>query len=1470
MTALVSAVNRWLSKRAARDAGFTLVEVIISVSLLGLITGAATASMLTATSAARSTSQNSHESTDAQLISAFLVRDAQAAGGSKPSTGTVDPALGVSKTDDAGCLSSDTLKLRFKWYDRFSPPTDLPTPVYFSNVITYGLNGSHQLVRHSCVDGAPKGDVILGTNVQSVTAGCIPVADCSVLPDIVTLLVTETNSPAYSATPFTFNLQAQVRSESQVAPSTASAGAVPLMALGGGPCPSSGAYLSISGNSDLTIELGGAIINAADSTTPPCSAMKMSGSPLYAADSTSILSGGTCSAAGGITCPSVSSFPTKLVDPLADLVAPVPSPPCSPAGPNPALVSGHYVAGTYRQPVTLNSSDVFDDGVYIFCQGLKITGKLVAPHVMLFFAGGTLEMAGNSDVSIGTIPLPSPYSNVAIWVPKTNPATALEIRGGTGINSYKGIIYAPNAILTVSGSADISIGSVIARAINLIGTGHETFGPGITITTPFLPSAPQGLSYNFAMSVAGGIPPYSIWSANGLAATGGLSMTTGGVISGTPTILGTHVIEFFISDSSTPSRTTSRKLDLTVSNSALTISPLTLKSATLNNNYFQRITASGGSGVYTSWALQVGDSLPAGLSFGAPGIDYIDILGTPTGGTRSFTLIVTDTLGFTAQRLFTLTVNPEPAITAASLALVKNTTETATYSAALATTGGTGPFTWAVSGGSLPSGVTLNPTTGLLFGAVGLSTANSYVFSVTATDVNLAVAEALNIPLTVYAKPDITTGLSLPPWDVGTTYNQTLTSAGGSPPLSWSVASVSPAATVSVGGGLLVATFPTNATYTISVKLTDGSGVSVTKSFRVAVAAALAITTPTSLPNGELGLPYTTVTATRSGGTPGFAWSATNLPPGVTINPTTGLISGTPTAFGEYTPTITVLDATGNFVSLPMNKVTIFRALSVTFANTFPDWDAGATYPNYPLPAAPSVSYGSGVYSFGVTPLPAGLSLNASNGGIGGTPSTAATYNTITWTVSDSLGQSISRTYGPVNIYSPLTITGTNTMPNWDANFAYPNQTFIGGGGSPGAKVWSASGLPNGMTISPTGVVGGTPTVTGPFSATITYADPTVGASVSVVRPFTISTPPAITTPAGSLPPWTVGRPGYSATFAVAGGATPLTWSIAPVASGGQPFAAATGLTFNLSTGTISGTPTGAVSNVAYRVTVTDAVGITNSQDYTLTLNPAITVSGLSGSVTRGVPYSSIVSATGGTGTLTWSSSSPLPAGLTWNAATRTVSGTPNSSGSWVMTVTATDSVGATGSQTQNVLIQPTVTSVAFVNGGNAAGAGKMEKGDSIVITFSDDILSSTLCSASWTGTSTNVLVKLNDGGTTANDTITLTADGGCVPSIGTIDLGGKAFATTGGPVVFGGANGSGGRSTIALATTTTPAPIKSTLTITLGTASPANGNGMGSFTGVTANAIYNPNNPTTVISDPRGAFIAGTATIAPTANKFF
>jgi alpha-tubulin suppressor-like RCC1 family protein len=70
------------------------------------------------------------------------------------------------------------------------------------------------------------------------------------------------------------------------------------------------------------------------------------------------------------------------------------------------------------------------------------------------------------------------------------------------------------------------------------------------------------------------------------------------------------------------------------------------------------------------------------------------------------------------------------------------------------------------------------------------------------------------------------------------------------------------------------------------------------------------VVSSTSLPAGEAGLPYSTQ-AQATGGAAPYRWSATGLPPGLAIDPASGAISGTPSAGGRYTPTITVTDSYG-------------------------------------------------------------------------------------------------------------------------------------------------------------------------------------------------------------------------------------------------------------------------------------------------------------------------------------------------------------------------------------------------------------------------------------------------------------------------------------------------------------------------------------------------------------------------------
>ena len=469
-------IRRLISRaqRRARDlrsdAGFTLVEIIIAVSLLGLVTGAGVTSLVTATRGSSALSLSAHESSDAQLISAFLVRDAQAAGGTDPETGITDPTLGVSASNSAGCAPAGTLVARFKWRDRKSTGSD-------EKVASYGLNGVHELVRRVCTNNVSGGDLLLGTNVASAALTCDGAAGaCPAFPKFVTLSLSGTNT----ANPFSYQLTAQLRSESQDAPSTNNSAPVPILALGGTTCPQSGAFIDMNGTNNLTVDLGGVLVNT---SLAGCKGLSINNNSTYSTDSTSVLTGPGAPCLPLANCPAITGYPTPLLDPLRNLPVPPEAAQCLGSGTNPAKIGTHYQAGVYYTLVTTNSGDTFDGGTYVFCNGLKISGDLTAANVLLYFAGGTLDMINTPRVTLGP-QTSGPYANVSIWLPKTNTQTKLTINGNTGISLYSGIVYSPATTVYIGGGAEVRIASIIAYAIVLTGNGHEVFGPGVSITTP--------------------------------------------------------------------------------------------------------------------------------------------------------------------------------------------------------------------------------------------------------------------------------------------------------------------------------------------------------------------------------------------------------------------------------------------------------------------------------------------------------------------------------------------------------------------------------------------------------------------------------------------------------------------------------------------------------------------------------------------------------------------------------------------------------------------------------------------------------------------------------------------------------------------------------------------------------------------------------------------------------------------------
>jgi Putative Ig domain len=147
--------------------------------------------------------------------------------------------------------------------------------------------------------------------------------------------------------------------------------------------------------------------------------------------------------------------------------------------------------------------------------------------------------------------------------------------------------------------------------------------------------------------------------------------------------------------------------------------------------------------------------------------------------------------------------------------------------------------------------------------------------------------------------PLAVTTSSLPTGEVGVAYAATLSASGGTPPYQWSIKSGALPAGLSLSASGSISGTPTatiGAPVTFQIK--DSSSPALTQSVVLSLTlnTALAVTT-TALPGAQVGRPYT-ATLAATGGTPPLTWSlaAGTLPAGLSLTPSSGVISGTPTA----------------------------------------------------------------------------------------------------------------------------------------------------------------------------------------------------------------------------------------------------------------------------------------------------------------------------------------------------------------------------------------------------------------------------------------------------------------------------------------------------------------------------------------------------------------------------------------------
>jgi hypothetical protein len=263
--------------------------------------------------------------------------------------------------------------------------------------------------------------------------------------------------------------------------------------------------------------------------------------------------------------------------------------------------------------------------------------------------------------------------------------------------------------------------------------------PALSITTTLLPAGTAGTAYNQALAATGGTPPYS-WTVATGTLPAGLTLSSAGVLSGTPAGEGSATFTVRVTDAA--ARTTTQALTLVVNPPALVITTTSLPAGTAGTAYSQALAATGGTTPY-SWTVAAG-TLPAGLTLSSAGV----LSGTPTDdGSATFTVRVTDAAARTTTQALALVVNPPPVVITTTT-LAAGTSGTA-YNQALAATGGTTPYSWTVATGTLPAGLTLS-SAGVLSGTP--TTAGTVTFTVRVTDTGArAATQALTV--TVNAGP---------------------------------------------------------------------------------------------------------------------------------------------------------------------------------------------------------------------------------------------------------------------------------------------------------------------------------------------------------------------------------------------------------------------------------------------------------------------------------------------------------------------------------------------------------------------------------------------------------------------------------------------------------------------------------------------------------------------------------------------
>lgn len=274
----------------------------------------------------------------------------------------------------------------------------------------------------------------------------------------------------------------------------------------------------------------------------------------------------------------------------------------------------------------------------------------------------------------------------------------------------------------------------------------------------------------------------------------------------------------------------------------IVIAPPALPAAKGGQSYAQKITASGGTAPYvfalagsgTAKAAPTLGTLPAGLTLAADGT----LSGTPTAyGIFKFVVTATDKNGFEQTKDYQLTV-AAPVLAMSVGALPKGVDGSPYPSVPLRVSGGSGPYTFAVTSGALPPGLTLSPS-GVLSGTPEGS--GTFTFAITVTDAGGATAsQTMAILVRAPAAPPApviaVAPASVAEGDMGVDYAQTFTASGGTAPYTFRIsAGALPSGLTLAASGALSGTPSAHGNFTFTVEAKDRDGFTGRRAYTLAI-----------------------------------------------------------------------------------------------------------------------------------------------------------------------------------------------------------------------------------------------------------------------------------------------------------------------------------------------------------------------------------------------------------------------------------------------------------------------------------------------------------------------------------------------------------------------------------------------------------------------------------------------------------